>query len=74
MPKLIVLAAFGLSLLSPFAHASHCKSRAQDACTTDVACRWIAERVAAFGVSPRKAHCRLDTKRAGEIASQIVGK
>ena len=78
--KTIMIAAATLALaLSVTAQAgTHCQGIAQEQCTAAKACRWMPQRVVGE-LSPRtqkpyargaKAHCRLDVKRAGEIASK----
>jgi hypothetical protein len=52
--------------------ASHCKGLQEAVCGSTAACRWMAAREPAFGVSPRKAHCRLDMKAAASLAAKIA--
>ena len=52
--------------------ASHCKGLQEAVCGSTAACRWIPARDPAFGVSPRKAHCRLDLKAAASLAAKIA--
>lgn len=54
--------------------ASHCKGLAETVCGNMAACKWIAERQPAFGVSKRKAHCRLDVAAAAALAAKSAGK
>ena len=60
--------------LSPHAAnaASHCKGLEETLCGSMTACKWIAERQPAFGISKRKAHCRLDVAAAGRLAADVA--
>jgi hypothetical protein len=75
--KTIVAAALVAFSVPAFAQ-SHCKGLGEQVCSPAKACRWMPAR-AAGEKSPRtgkeytnsaKAHCRLDVKKAGEIASK----
>lgn len=52
--------------------ASHCKGLQEQVCGSTSACKWVAKREPAMGVSPRKAHCRLDVAAAAKIAAGIA--
>ena len=54
--------------------ASHCKALTEAVCGTTAACRWIAAKAPAFGVSARKAHCRLDVTAASKLAAEIAAQ
>lgn len=72
--KTIIAIAMTAALTVPALSASHCKGLEQTACGTATACTWVDAREPAFGVSKRKAHCRLDAKQASKLAADINAK
>jgi hypothetical protein len=77
--KTIAAIALAISLVPIAAHAaSHCKGIEESACSPAKACRWMPARVAGETKTTKgepsktsaKAHCRLDVRKAGEIAAK----
>jgi hypothetical protein len=67
--------ALAMSLSPQLAKAaSHCKGLEETICGNTAACRWVAKREPAFGVSQRKAHCRLDVSAASKLAAGIAAQ
>ena len=51
---------------------THCKGLTQERCSPSAACKWVEARPGGMNKSPRRAHCRLDTKAAARIAAEAA--